>query len=232
MWFSHSTQSCFQPRGRDIYIYPYKGIAQMVRNLPTVQETQVQSLGQEDPLEKEILPIPVFLPGEFPGQRGMVGYSLWGCKEPDTTKWLNTYKGIYTNVHRSFAYCSQKLETMPSISHQQIVINPCNGILFSNKKKWAFYISNNIYDSQNDYVEWKKPDKRVHTIWFYLANALGYTSSITVTWIRMVFAWKRETSKKEWLQQVKRTSLGAMDICSLSFFKKCLLEYSWFTMLC
>ena len=107
----------------------------------------------------------------------------------------------------------------PSISHQQIVINPCNGILFSNKKKRAFYISNNIYDSQNDYVEWKKPDKRVHTIWFYLANALGYTSSITVTWIRMVFAWKRETSKKEWLQQVKRTSLGAMDICSLSFQK-------------
>ena len=75
-----------QEGGIYIYIYPYKGIAQMVRNLPAVQETQVQSLGQEDPLEKEILPIPVFLPGEFPGQRGMVGYSLWGCKEPDTTK--------------------------------------------------------------------------------------------------------------------------------------------------
>ena len=28
--------------------------AQMVKNLPTVQETPVQSLGQEDPLEKEI----------------------------------------------------------------------------------------------------------------------------------------------------------------------------------
>ena len=29
-------------------------IAQMVKNLPAVQETQVQSLGQEDPLEKEM----------------------------------------------------------------------------------------------------------------------------------------------------------------------------------
>ena len=27
-------------------------MAQMVKNLPAVQETQVQSLGQEDPLEK------------------------------------------------------------------------------------------------------------------------------------------------------------------------------------
>ena len=29
-------------------------MAQMVKNLPAMQETQVQSLGQEDPLEKEV----------------------------------------------------------------------------------------------------------------------------------------------------------------------------------
>ena len=29
-------------------------MAQMVKHLPTVRETWVQSLGQEDPLEKEI----------------------------------------------------------------------------------------------------------------------------------------------------------------------------------
>ena len=29
-------------------------MAQTVKNLPAVQETQVRSLGQEDPLEKEI----------------------------------------------------------------------------------------------------------------------------------------------------------------------------------
>ena len=29
-------------------------VAQLVKNLPAVQETQVQSLGQEDPLEKEM----------------------------------------------------------------------------------------------------------------------------------------------------------------------------------
>ena len=29
-------------------------MAQLVKNLPVMQETQVQSLGQEDPLEKEM----------------------------------------------------------------------------------------------------------------------------------------------------------------------------------
>ena len=46
----------------------------MVKNLPAVQETQVQSLGLEDPLE---IPTPVFLPGEFHGQRSLAGYSPW-----------------------------------------------------------------------------------------------------------------------------------------------------------
>ena len=35
----------------------------------------VQSLGQEDPLEKEMAPTPVFLPGESYGHRSLVGYS-------------------------------------------------------------------------------------------------------------------------------------------------------------
>ena len=31
---------------------------------------------------------PVFLPGEFHGQRSLVDYSPWGCKESDMTEWL------------------------------------------------------------------------------------------------------------------------------------------------
>ena len=31
-------------------------------------------------------PTPVFLPGEFPGQRSLAGYGPWGCKESDTTE--------------------------------------------------------------------------------------------------------------------------------------------------
>ena len=54
----------------------------MVKNLPVMQETWVQSLGQEDPLEKGM----VFWAGEFHGQRSLVGYSPWGHKESDTTE--------------------------------------------------------------------------------------------------------------------------------------------------
>ena len=39
-------------------------IAQSVENLPAVQETWVQFLGREDPLERKWQPTPVFLPGE------------------------------------------------------------------------------------------------------------------------------------------------------------------------
>ena len=45
-------------------------MAQMVKNLPAMQETWVQSLGQEDPWRREWPPTPVFLPGEFNGQPG------------------------------------------------------------------------------------------------------------------------------------------------------------------
>ena len=53
-------------------------VAQMVKNLPAVQETWLCFLGQEDLLEKGWLPTPVLLPGEFHGQKSLVGYSSWG----------------------------------------------------------------------------------------------------------------------------------------------------------
>ena len=40
------------------------------------------------PWRRAWLPTPVFLPGEFQGQRSLVGYSPWGCKESEMTKWL------------------------------------------------------------------------------------------------------------------------------------------------
>ena len=49
-------------------------VAQKVKNLSAAQETWVQSLGQEDPPEKGMAtpaPTPVFLPGEFHGQRSL-----------------------------------------------------------------------------------------------------------------------------------------------------------------
>ena len=60
----------------------------MVKNLPVMQKTQVRSLSWEGALEKEWLPTPVFLSGESHGQRSLVSYCPWGCKELDMTKQL------------------------------------------------------------------------------------------------------------------------------------------------
>ena len=61
-------------------------VAQMVKNLPAMQKTQIRSPGREDPLDKEMATTPVFLPGEFHGQRSLVGYSPRGHRELDTTE--------------------------------------------------------------------------------------------------------------------------------------------------
>ena len=45
----------------------------------------VRSLGQEDPLE-EGMATPIFLPGESLGQKSLVGYSPWSCKQVDMTE--------------------------------------------------------------------------------------------------------------------------------------------------
>ena len=64
-------------------------VAQTVKNLPAMQETQVQSLGQKDPLEKDTATHSSILAGESNGERSLVGYSPWGLKELDTTELLH-----------------------------------------------------------------------------------------------------------------------------------------------
>ena len=50
-------------------------VAQMVKNLPVMQETWVRSLGQEDPVENGMS---TALPREFHGQRSLAGCSPMG----------------------------------------------------------------------------------------------------------------------------------------------------------
>ena len=70
-----------------IYYYGFPGGLDG-KNLPAMQETQVRSLGWEDPLRRAWQPTPVFLPGESHGQRSLAGYSPLGCKESDRTEQL------------------------------------------------------------------------------------------------------------------------------------------------
>ena len=50
-------------------------VAQTVKNLPEMQETCILSLSRKIPWRRKCQPTSVFLPGEFHGQRSLVGYS-------------------------------------------------------------------------------------------------------------------------------------------------------------
>ena len=63
-------------------------MAQIVKNLPAMWETRAQSLGWEDPLEKEWLRTPEISSGESHEQWSLVGCSACGDKESDKTEQL------------------------------------------------------------------------------------------------------------------------------------------------
>ena len=57
-----------------------------------MQVIQVQSLGQEDPLEEEMATyFSILAWKKSHGQRSLVVYSQWGRKELDTTEQLNVH---------------------------------------------------------------------------------------------------------------------------------------------
>ena len=64
----------------------WEGKAQEVPVQPWGSTMQSQKF-QRKPWKYALLP-PVSLPGESHGQKGLVGYGLWGCKESDMTKQL------------------------------------------------------------------------------------------------------------------------------------------------
>ena len=61
----------------------------MVKRLSTMQGTWVRSLGQEDPLKKEMAIHSSTISWKSHGQRSLVDYSPWGRKELDTTERLS-----------------------------------------------------------------------------------------------------------------------------------------------
>ena len=67
-------------------------MAQVVKNLPAMQETWVQSLRQVDPLEKGMATHSSVLAWRIPRIEESGDYSLWDPKELDTT-------GRLTHIH-------------------------------------------------------------------------------------------------------------------------------------
>ena len=85
-------------------------MAQQVKNLPAMQETQempVRSLGGEDPLEEDRQPTPVFLPGESHGLRNLGGCSPQGHKKQDMTEHSAVW-GLQCYCRKILKYFTQR----------------------------------------------------------------------------------------------------------------------------
>ena len=81
-------------------IYSASLVAQAVKRLSTMQETWVQSLGREDPLEKEMAIQSSTIAWKIHGRRSLVGYSPWGRKESDMTE--HTFTQYVIQVFSTF----------------------------------------------------------------------------------------------------------------------------------
>ena len=67
-------------------------VAQMVKNLPAMQEMWVRSLGQEDPLEKEMATLSSNLAWKTPWTEEPGGLQSTGLQKTDTTYKPNNNK--------------------------------------------------------------------------------------------------------------------------------------------
>ena len=61
------------------------------RICPQCGRPRLDSWARKIPWRRKWQPTPVFLPGEFHGQRSLVGYSPWSCKELDMTERLTLH---------------------------------------------------------------------------------------------------------------------------------------------
>ena len=66
-------------------------MAQMINYPPAVQETQIQSLNWEDPLEKRMVTHSSILAWRIPWTEEPGVLSPWGCKESDMTEKLTLF---------------------------------------------------------------------------------------------------------------------------------------------
>ena len=84
-------------------------VAQTVKNLPAMQETMVQSLGREDPLEKGMATHSSILAWRIPWMEEPGGLQYWGCKESNMTQRLIFHFIFNSNKHHPFPGSDQEI---------------------------------------------------------------------------------------------------------------------------
>ena len=95
-----------------------------------MQEAEFEPRLEEIPWKRKWQPTPVFLPGEFHGQRSLVGYSPWGHKESDATEQLTSNSKVTQREEGHF-------EELSCFSWCQQTETPRKQVLTQNKKDFS-----------------------------------------------------------------------------------------------
>ena len=148
-------------------IYQEAWRAQLVKNLPAMQETWVWSLGWEDPLARGKATHSNILTWEFHAL-----YSPWGCKESDTTEQISLHmKGpmslftVWIEVMVLWVRTYIKIRQTLSFKYVQLlyVIHTAIKLVILKKPLWAdfcFASSLSLRDGNHELLLRSKPPTR------------------------------------------------------------------------
>ena len=81
-------------------------------------------------------PTPVFLPGEFQGQRSLAGYSPWGCKRVGQDGATNTHTHTHTYTHTITAIASSYTTVLLPLDLKDELKSHLLGAMFLHSPRW------------------------------------------------------------------------------------------------
>ena len=114
------------------------------------------------PWDRKWQPTPVFLPKKFHGQRTLVGYSPWGCKESDTAQHACTHAIISTLVFTPGASASLSSSLFQSADLWVQTLKCCGGELFTWKR--SEHASRGALHSSAWSAFWRPRENTVRTV--------------------------------------------------------------------
>ena len=166
----------------------------LVKSLPAVRETWVQSLSQEDS-PGEGSGYPVFLPGVFHGQRSLVGYSPWCHKELEVTEWLSrSWKNICIHIYEKkyvgfSSFFSTNINVQPLFFIYKALSMPSYWRVFKDKSHVLFFKSSG-------------GGNKININMLYLCNYILYKGLFLVN-IAKQFALIIKSLLYQWLHIIK-----------------------------
>ena len=101
-------------------------VAQMVKNLPAMQEIRVWSLGWEDSLEKEMVTHSSILAWKIPCPEGLAGYSPWVAK---SQTWLSDCHFVLSPVFQCRCTIFHSCQKGMSFSGAIFLLSSCSFFL-------------------------------------------------------------------------------------------------------